>query len=368
MRVPLLDLDVQHSRLRPELEAAFARVLLSSTFILGPEVDALEKEMASLFGARHAIGVSSGTDALLATLMALGVGQGDEVLTTPYSFFATVGCIVRLGARPILCDIEPRTFNLDIEKAVARLSSRTRAIIPVHLFGRMARTERLAELVPDTPCIEDAAQSIGARRHGRASGSAGIAGCLSFFPAKNLGALGDGGLVLTSDDALSTRVRSLRTHGSSPGRKYHHDFVGGNFRLDELQAALLRVKLPHLEEWSEARRRNAARYRSLLHGLPLELPPEDGPEEHSVYNQFVIRAPRRDALRSHLAEREIQTAIYYPRPLHLQPCFAFLGHHEGDFPVAEEASRVSLALPIYPDLTDAQQGFVAEQIRSFYEH
>jgi dTDP-4-amino-4,6-dideoxygalactose transaminase len=335
MRVPLLDLQGQTAALRAVIDAAIARVVDSGHFILGPEVEGLEAEVAALSGTTFAVGMSSGTDALLAALWALGVGPGDEVVTTPYSFFATVGSIARLGAKPVLCDVEPGTLNLDCARAAALCTPRTKAIMPVHLYGR----------------VEDAAQSIGAERNGVRAGATGIAGCLSFFPSKNLGAFGDGGMVLTSDQAFATRLRSLRAHGSTPGRKYHHEIVGGNFRLDALQAAILRAKLPHLEAFSAARARNAARYRSLLAGGPVELPPAEEPGERCVYNQFVIRAERRDALQGFL---------------NLQPCFADLGYGPGSFPEAEAAAKTSLALPIFPELEPAQIDYVAEQIRAFY--
>jgi dTDP-4-amino-4,6-dideoxygalactose transaminase len=366
MDVPLLDLGAHHAPLRTELLAALARVVDSGHFILGPEVAALEAEVAALSGARHGVGVSSGTDALLAALMALEVGPGDEVVTTPFSFFATAGAIARLGARPIFCDIDPATFNLDPAQVAGRVGPKTRAIIPVHLFGRMADLDAIAAAAPGVPILEDAAQAIGARRGPARAGGAGLLGCLSFFPSKNLGALGDAGLVLTSDDALAVRLRSLRAHGSAPGRKYHHERVGGNFRLDALQAAALRVKLPHLARWSAARRAHALRYRELLAGTPVALPPADRADEQVVWNQFVIRAPRRDALREHLRGRGVMTEVYYPVPLHLQPCFAALGHGPGSFPAAEQAAAEAVALPVFPELTAAQQEYVAAAVRDFY--
>jgi dTDP-4-amino-4,6-dideoxygalactose transaminase len=269
-------------------------------------------------------------------------------------------------ARPVLADIERASCNLDPAAAAARVTPRTRAIVPVHLYGRVADLGRLRALASGIPLIEDAAQAIGARRDGVVAGAAGALGCLSFFPSKNLGGFGDGGMVLTSDGELATRVRSLRGHGSTPGRKYHHERVGGNFRLDALQAAILGVKLPRLAGWSEARRHNAARYRELLAGTPLTLPPAEGAGESCVYNQFVVRAPRRDALQQALHADGIGTEVYYPRPLHLQPCFADLGYGDGAFPEAEAAARETLALPIYPELTAAQQDHVAERIRAFY--
>ncbi|MBI5482037.1 MAG: DegT/DnrJ/EryC1/StrS family aminotransferase [Deltaproteobacteria bacterium] len=366
MRVPLLDLKAQTASLRAAIDAAIARVVTSGHFILGPEVEGLEVELAALCGTRCAVGVSSGTDALLMSLWALGVGPGDEVVTTPYSFFATVGSIARLGARPVLCDVERGTLNLDCARAAALCTARTKAFVPVHLYGRMARLEVLRAACPRVPIIEDAAQAVGAERQGVRAGAVGLAGCLSFFPSKNLGAFGDGGMVLTSDQSFATRLRSLRAHGSTPGRKYHHEIVGGNFRLDALQAAILRAKLPHLESFSAARARNAARYRALLGGVPIELPPAEEPGERCVYNQFVIRAEKRDVLQDYLKQHGIGTEVYYPVPLHLQPCFAGLGYGPGAFPEAEDAARTSLALPIYPELEAPQLEYVAEQIRAFY--
>ena len=355
MNVPLLDVKAQNAPLRSAILAAIERVVDAGAFILGPEVEAFERELAAAVGARRAVGLSSGTDALLVALMALGVGPSDEVVTTPYSFYATVGCIARLGARPVFADIDPQTFNLNPAAAVAACGSKTRALIPVHLFGRPASIPQVA-----LPIVEDAAQAIAACK------VTGIASCLSFFPSKNLGAMGDGGALLTDDDAFADRVAVLRAHGSKP--KYVHHFVGGNFRLDALQAAILRVKLGRLAEWTAARRANADRYRALFAtttGIPSELAlPLDVPGH--IYNQFVIRAPLRDRLREHLTGSGIGTEIYYPLALHLQPCFAHLGYKPGAFPHAEAATRETLALPIYAELSEAQQAFVVEQIATFY--
>lgn len=355
MKIPLLDVNAQNQPLRDPILAAMARVLDTGNFILGAEVEAFEKELAAALGVRRAVGVSSGTDALLVALMALGVGPGDEVVTTPFSFYATVGCIARLGATPAFADIDPATFNLDPQAAAAACGPRTRALIPVHLFGRPAQLSS----VP-VPLVEDAAQAIGACK------VAGLASCLSFFPSKNLGALGDGGAVLTDDEAFADKVAILRVHGSKP--KYTHHLVGGNFRLDALQAAILRVKLSRLSDWTQARRRNADRYRRIFagtSGLPADLVlPADAPGH--IYNQFVVRAPRRDALRAHLTAAGIGTEVYYPLALHLQPCFAHLGLRAGAFPHAERATQEVLALPIYAELTEAQQGYVVEQIANFY--
>lgn len=363
--IPTQDLAAHHGPIAKELEAAALRVLAGGRYILGPEVAALEQELAAATGVAHAVGVSSGTDALLAALMALDVGHGDEVITTPFTFFATIGAIARLHAKPVLCDVEPDTFNLDPDRAAALVNPRTKAAITVHLFGRMARTAPLEAACTraGATLIEDAAQAVGAvAGDGRRCGHVGRLTTLSFFPSKNLGGFGDGGAVLTPDAALAKKLRLLRAHGSE--KKYHHELVGGNFRLDELQAALLRVKLPHLARWSAARRRVAARYREGLAGTPLGLPPD---EPGCVWNQYVVRVPggRRDALAEHLKARNIATAVYYPEPLHTQPCFAKLGYRAGDFPVAERACGEVLALPMYPELADAQIARVCDAVRTF---
>jgi len=355
MKVPLLDVKAQNAPLRGALLEAMTRVMDNVAFILGPEVEGFEKELATALGVARAIGVSSGTDALLVALMALGVGPGDEVVTTPLSFYATVGCIARLGARPVFADIEPDSFNLDPSAAAAACGTKTRALIPVHLFGRPAKLPNV-----DFPVVEDAAQSIGACRLG------GIMSCLSFFPSKNLGAFGDAGAVLCDDAQMADKIVLLRAHGSRP--KYVHHAVGGNFRLDAVQAAILRVKLPRLAGWTEARRANAERYRRMFAatpGIPPELRLPVNVTGH-IYNQFVIRAPRRDGLRDHLTKQGIGTEVYYPLALHLQPCFAGLGYREGAFPQAEAATREALALPIFAELTEEQQAFVVAQIAAYY--
>jgi dTDP-4-amino-4,6-dideoxygalactose transaminase len=363
--VPLLDLQAQYRPIREDVLAAVTRVCDSQRFILGPEVDGLERELASMLGVADAISVSSGTDALLAAMMALGIGPGDDVITTTYSFFATAGCIVRLGAKPVLVDIDPVTCNIDPAGVAAAVTSRTRAIIPVHLYGCSAEMTPILETAAraGVAVIEDAAQAIGARYHGRTVGGLGALGCFSFFPSKNLGAFGDGGLVTTSDPALAHRLRLVRSHGAEP--KYFHKLVGANFRLDALQAAVLRVKLPHLADWTEARRRNADRYRELLAPLVVtgrvQLPVE--PEGcYHIYNQFVIRVQSRDRVKAGLDARRVGTEIYYPVPFHLQECFAGLGYRKGQFPAAEEAADHVLALPIYGELTRDQQRYVVESI------
>lgn len=365
----MLDLKAQYASIRDPVLAAIARVCDSQRFIGGPEVDALEVELGRMLGVEHAIGVSSGTDALLAALMALGIGPGDEVVTSTYSFFATGGCVSRLGARPVFVDIDPATFNLDATLVEAACSAATRAIVPVHLFGLVADVVPLIELSRrrGIPIVEDAAQAIGARRDDELAGSFGAVGCFSFFPSKNLGAFGDAGLVTTSDAGLAARLRMLRNHGAEP--KYFHALVGGNFRLDALQAAVLRVKAPHLAAWTEGRRRNADRYRQLMKAAGLDqhvrLPVEPAGCFH-IYNQFVICLPERDRLRAHLHDRGIGTEIYYPLPLHLQECFATLGYGAGRFPHAEAAARQSLALPIYSELSDEQLCHVVDAIAEFF--
>ncbi|MBP8273749.1 MAG: DegT/DnrJ/EryC1/StrS family aminotransferase [Acidobacteria bacterium] len=370
MAVPLLDLKAQYTPIRQQILDAVTRVCDSQYFVMGPEVEGLEHELAAMLEVQHAIGVSSGTDALLLALMALGIGPGDEVITPTYSFFATAGCVSRLGATPVLVDIDPVTFNAAPEAIAAAVTPRTRAIIPVHLYGLVADMEAINAIAAraNVPVIEDAAQAIGARRHGRQAGGFGTAGCLSFFPSKNLGAFGDGGLVTTNDDALAREMKLLRNHGAEP--KYYHSRIGGNFRLDALQAAVLRVKAPHLASWTAARRRNADRYRTLFAdaGLvgTLTLPVEPEGSFH-IYNQFVVRGPERDALRAHLTAQKIGTEIYYPVPFHRQACFAPLGAPLDAFPHADAAADTSVALPIYGELTEDQQREVVTAIAAFYQ-
>jgi dTDP-4-amino-4,6-dideoxygalactose transaminase len=370
LAVPLLDLTAQYGPLRDALLAAVTRVCDSQRFILGPEVALLERALGDMLEVEHAVAVSSGTDAILAVLMALGIGPGAEVITPTYSFFATAGCVTRLGATPVFVDIDPLTFNVNPAAVARALSPRTRAIMPVHLFGLAADMDALAEVSrrSGVPIIEDAAQAIGARYHGRLTGGLGLAGCFSFFPSKNLGAFGDGGLVTTNDASLAAELRLLRNHGAEP--RYVHARIGGNFRLDALQAAVLRVKAPHLPTWTGARRRNADRYRALFAELGIEsridLPIEPPGLTH-IYNQFVIRAAERDALRTYLASRRIGTEVYYPVPFHRQPCFADLGRASDMFPVADQAAQTSLALPIYGELTDMQQRHVATSIADFMD-
>jgi dTDP-4-amino-4,6-dideoxygalactose transaminase len=369
LSVPLLDLTAQYAPLREDLLRAIARVCDSQRFIMGPEVAALEQEIAAQLGVGHAIAVSSGTDALLVAMMALGIGPGDEVITPTYSFFATAGCVSRLGATPVLVDIDPITFTVDPAAVARAMTPRTRAILPVHLFGLMADMDALLDIAgpAGVPVIEDAAQAIGATAGGRQAGSVGLVGCFSFFPSKNLGAFGDAGLVTTADAALAAEIRLLRNHGAEP--KYFHKRIGGNFRLDALQAAVLRVKAPHLPAWTAARRRNADRYRDLFEEFGLAarvtLPIEPAGRTH-IYNQFVIRGEGRDALKAHLDARQIGTEIYYPVPFHRQECFRDLPTAAGTFPVSDAAAASSLALPIYGELTAEQQRLVVASVAELY--
>jgi dTDP-4-amino-4,6-dideoxygalactose transaminase len=368
--VPLLDLKAQHRTIREEVLAEVTRVIDSQKFIMGDDVRALESDIAAYCSARHAIGCASGSDALLLALMALDIGPGDKVITTPYTFFATVGAVRRLGATPVLADIEADTFNLDIAKVAEALHRhpQTRAIIPVHLFGACVDMDPLCSLAAEKQIaiIEDAAQSIGSEYKNRRAGSIGQIGCFSFFPSKNLGAFGDGGMLTTNDDTLAEKLKALRVHGTK--RKYYHDWVGANSRLDALQAAVLRVKLQHLDSWTERRRKNADLYRRLLGELrvPVAVPVEKPYQSRHIYNQFVIVGERRDELQAYLKDRGIGTEVYYPLPMHLQTCFSDLGYQAGDFPVSERLARESLALPIYPELEPEDIEYVAEALKDFY--
>ena len=363
--IPLLDLRIGYPQIREEIQAALQRVIEAQAFILGPEVEGLEAEIAAYSQCRFGIGVSSGTDALLVALMALEVGPGDEVITSPYTFFATAGTIARIGARPVFVDIEPATFNLDADLLERAITPRTKVIMPVHLFGQMAEMDRLMEIANrhHLPVIEDAAQAIGAEYKGRRAGSIGDLGCFSFFPSKNLGGFGDGGMVTAQDPSLADRVQLLRGHGMRP--KYYHQFIGGNFRLDALQAAVLRVKLKYLDGWSESRQRNAATYRRLFAqaGLASVILPTEAPDRRHIYNQFVIRVPQRDKVIQALRDAQIGVEIYYPVPIHLQECFGYLGYREGDLPHSEQAARETLALPIYPELREDAQERVVQVIQ-----
>lgn len=367
--VPLLDLRPQFSAIESEVLSVIQRVVSSQKFILGEEVEAFEREMGEYCKSNYAVGCASGSDALLLALMALGIGPGDRVLTTPYTFFATASAIARLGAVPVFADIEPDHFNVDPDQAAQAIrSGNIKAVIPVHLFGGCTDLDPIIAAAEERgiPVIEDAAQSIGSEYKGRRAGSIGAIGCFSFFPSKNLGAFGDAGLCASNDAALAERLRSLRVHGSRV--KYYHESIGINSRLDALQAAVLRVKLRYLDEWSAARQRNAELYRQLLEtaGAPIVVPRPALYQTRHIYNQFVIRCERRDALRESLQQKGVGTEIYYPLPLHLQPCFAYLGYKEGDFPVSERVAKTTLALPVYPELRRDDLEYVADQISKFF--
>jgi dTDP-4-amino-4,6-dideoxygalactose transaminase len=368
MPVPLLDLRAQHATIRDSVVDAMMRVVDDQAFILGEPVRKLECEVAGLSRTRFAIGCANGTDAILLALRALDVGRGDEVVTTPFTFFATAGTIHNVGATPVFVDIEPDTFLISPDAVAAGVTPRTKAVIPVDLFGQLAQLERVAAAAPGLPVIEDAAQSIGARRRidgeWRTAGAAATIGTFSFFPSKNLGGYGDGGMIVTQDEALNERLMRLRTHGSV--KTYFHEEVGYNSRLDALQAAVLLAKLPHLAAWSEARRRNAAYYDAAFADLGDVRTPTIDPANESIYNQYTLRVARRDELQAHLRERGIGSAIYYPLPLHLQPCFAYLGYKAGSCPVAEQAAHEVLSLPVFPELTTSQLDEVIESVRAFY--
>jgi len=367
MSVPLLDLTRQYAGLREEMRVVLDRVCDSQRFILGPEVDAFEREVAAEFGVEHAVGVTSGTDALLAALMALRVGPGDEVILPTFTFFATAGVVARLGARPVFADMDPADYCLQPESLADQVTACTKAVIPVHLFGQSADLGALAEAAGDIPLIEDCAQAWGADFMGTPVGGVGVMGAFSFFPSKNVGCFGDGGLVTTNDSDLYRMLRELRMHGQSG--TYEHAWVGGNFRLDALQAAVLRVKLPHARGWIGGRRRNAERYAELFAQAGLTEVvgmPEALPGRGHTFNQYVIRTQRRDELRAFLQERGIGCAVYYPLCLHRQPCFQSLGYGEGDFPASEQASREVLALPVFPELTRAELEEVVGAIADFH--
>lgn len=372
--VPLLDLKKQYATVRDEIRAATDELFESQGFILGPKVEAFEKAIAEYVGVKHAIGMSSGTDAQLAAMMALGIGPGDDVVTSPYTFFASAGAVVRLGARPVFCDIDPATYNVDPAKLSAAITPKTKAIQPIHLYGQCADMDPILDVAraKGIPVIEDACQSLGAGYKGKKAGALGDFGAFSFFPSKNLGGFGDGGMVTTNDDAMAATLRALRMHGETS--RYHHKLVGGNFRLDALQAVVLHVKLPHLDAWAEGRRQNAAdiERRFLEHGGKTFEEggigfPREAPGRHHVYNQFVVRVARgrRDELKDRLTQLKVGCAIYYPVPLHLQECFANLGGKAGDFPVAEQAALETLALPVFPELTPSQKAFLAYHLAQF---
>jgi dTDP-4-amino-4,6-dideoxygalactose transaminase len=368
MPVPLLDLRAQHATIRDEVVAAMMDVVDSQLFILGEPVAKLEEDVARLSRTKHAIGCASGTDALLLAFRALDIGRGDEVITTPFTFFATAGTIHNVGAKPVFVDIEPKTFNMDPAAAKAAMSARTKAVVPVDLFGQMAAIECIRQMMPSIPIVEDAAQSIGAHRRiggkDRMAGEIATIGTLSFFPSKNLGGYGDAGMMVTQDDALAQRLRRLRVHGGL--KSYFHDEVGFNSRLDALQAAVLRAKFRHLEPWSEKRRANAAYYDQAFADLDAVQTPFVDPNNVSIFNQYTLRVERRDDLQAHLNARKIGNSVYYPLPLHLQPCFAYLGYKEGAFPESERAAKEVISLPVFPELSRGQLDEVAGAVRDFY--
>jgi dTDP-4-amino-4,6-dideoxygalactose transaminase len=363
MKVKLLDLQAQYQPIRNEIRRAIDEVCDAQDLVLGPRVEKFERSLAAYCGVKHAIGVTSGTDALLCSLMALGIKPGDEVICPAFTFFATAGCIARLGATPVFVDIDPATFNVDPAAVQKAMTPRTRAIIPVDLFGQLANLEAINDLaVPrDVKVIEDAAQAIGARRHGKRACSTVFAGCLSFYPTKNLGAFGDAGAICTNDDDFAQTCRLLRVHGS--GHQYHHKLVGGMFRIGSIQASVLDIKLKYLESWHEGRRRNAALYNQLFAGSKVVAPIID-PANWSIYNQYVVRVPDRDNVKQALAAKGIPSAIYYPIPLHLQECFAYLNHGPGAFPHSEQACREVLALPIYAELPEEHLRLLAQELLS----
>jgi dTDP-4-amino-4,6-dideoxygalactose transaminase len=369
MSVPLLDLRAQHAAIRDIVVAKMMQVVDAQTFILGAPVEELETQVAELSHTKHAIGCANGTDAILLAMRALDIGRGDEVITTPFTFFATAGTIHNVGATPVFVDIDPKTFNISPEAIARAITPKTKAIIPVDLFGQMAPIEEVTKVAKGLPVIEDAAQSIGARRTiggvTRMAGEAATIGTFSFFPSKNLGGYGDGGMIVTQDDRIAERLKRLRVHGGA--KQYFHDEVGYNSRLDALQAAVLSAKLPYLEGWSAKRRANAAFYDQALACIPGLTTPYVAKENESIYNQYTIRVERRDELQAFLKEKGVGSSIYYPLPLHLQPCFAYLGYKERSVPEAEKAAREVLSLPIFPELTQSQLEEVASAVRSFYK-
>ena len=365
MRIPILDLKAQYATIRDEVTQAIGEVCESQAFALGPAVAEFEKNVAAYCNSKHAIGVSSGTDALLVSLMALGVKTGDEVITTPFSFFATAGCIFRLGAKPVFVDVDPDFYNIDPAGIEEKLSTKTRAIIPVHLFGQIAPMKAITEIASqhNLAVVEDAAQAIGASRDGIMAGNFGDCGCFSFYPTKNLGGFGDGGLVTTNTDSLADYIRTLRDHGQKP--RYFYKVIGGNFRLDGIQGAVLNVKLKYLDDWNEKRRQNAALYDSLFAGSPVGTPAIDTGNV-SIYHQYTVTVPERDKLQKYLADNDIGSAIFYPKPLHLQDCFSELGYKEGDMPITEKLCNEVLSLPVYPELLPEEIESVARIVLKFY--
>jgi len=364
MQVPFLDLKAQYTTIKDEILAAISEVLETQVCIGGPKVSELEEKIAAISDCKFAVGSSSGTDAILNSLMSLDIGADDEVITTAFTFFATAGCVARTGAKPVFVDIDPRTYNIDPAQIEAVVTDKTKAIIPVHLFGQMADMDSIMKIAGkyNLVVIEDAAQSITSTYKGKKAGSIGTVGCFSFYPSKNLSGIGDGGMVVTNDEGLYERLVVMRNHGQNP--KYYYKYVGGNFRLDHIQAAALLVKLPHLDEWSQARRRNAAYYNRKFAATPVTTPYVN-PNCESTYNLYVIRVSNRDDLAAHLRKKNIGYEIYYPLPMHLQECFAYLGYKRGDFPQAEKAADEVIAIPVYPELTDKMKDYVVETIQSF---
>ncbi len=367
MRVPLLDLTRQYASIRDEMDKAIQKVLDHGRFIMGPELKEFESNLADYCAVKNGIGVASGTDALLLSLRALGVGSGDEVITSTFTFFATAGVISRLGARPVFVDIDPRTFNIDLGSLAGAITKKTKAIIPVHLYGQIAEMDEISAIAEkhNLAIVEDAAQAIGAAYQGKKAGSFGRTACFSFFPSKNLGAYGDAGFIVTDDDDLADLIRKLRVHGAKP--KYYHSMVGYNSRLDTIQAAVLMVKLKYLPDWHEARREKAARYDRLLEDIQQVTTPFVHEHNYHIYHQYTIIAEDRDSLKDFLKSREIGIDTYYPLPLHLQDCFKDLGYRKGDMPVSESLSEKVISLPIFPELTDEEQDFVVESIKEYYE-
>lgn len=364
MKVPLLDLKAQYATIKDEVMAGIGEVLESQQCIGGPKVTELEQKVAAASGCKYAVGASSGTDAILNSLMSLDIGPGDEVISTPFTFFATTGCIARTGAKPVFVDIDPKTYNIDPALIEAAVTEKTKAIVPVHLYGQMADMDPIMAIAKkhNLAVIEDAAQSITSEYKGKKAGSIGTCGCFSFFPSKNLGGVGDGGMIVTNDEQLYNRLVIMRNHGSQP--KYYHSFVGGNFRLDPIQAVALLVKLPHLDDWSEGRRKNAAYYNKKFAGTVVQTP-FISDDCVTIYNQYCIRVPRRDEVVAHLQKNNIGCEIYYPVPMHLQKCFDYLGYKEGDMPESEKAASEIMALPVYPELTDEMKDCVVETILEF---
>lgn len=368
MNIPLMDLKAQYRSIRDEVLKAVEGVLEGGRYILGPEVKALEEEVAALCGVDHGVGVANGTDALVLVLDALGIGPGDEVITTPFTFFATAESISRVGATPVFVDIDPGTFNLDASEIRRRITPRTKAILPVHIFGQPADMDEVMEVAEESGLwvIEDACQAIGAEYRGRKVGSLGHAACFSFFPTKNLGGYGDGGMIVTDDESLARKLRSLRVHGRTPESKYINAAIGYNSRLDELQAAVLRVKLRRLEQWNGARRRKARLYDELLRDLPVQTPVEAADRSH-IYHLYIIQTEKRDELVEHLKRHGIASGVYYPIPLHLQQVYRSLGYREGSLPRAEQVAKRTLALPLYPEIPEESIRRVAETVHRFFE-